>query len=209
MKRSRLTLLVIVCLAVAVLDAPRCVAQSRGTFEFSPVVGANLPHSQLHRNTLCEWIESGFAGCSREANIGFALGGRVTAWLAKRLAIEGSLWHASATSFLHDDDVLAGHVRVLWRVIGGGSMWAYVVGGPAFVRQQTTTPAFVSQHTTSLAGAIGAGAHLRVAPGIAIRTEVEEYYHSSQWVDFPFPADPQWDLMMSLGLSFALKGPDR
>jgi hypothetical protein len=141
----------------------------------------------------------GFTGCGREANTAVALGGRVTAWLDKRIAIEGSLWHAPATSS-DDNDVLAGHVRVFWGVIGGGNMRAYLVGGPAFVHR--------AQQTTGLAGVIGAGAHFRVAPGIAIRTEIEEYRYSQQG-DPQYPADPQWDLLMSLGLSFAFQRSDR
>jgi hypothetical protein len=183
-------------LAVAVLAAPRCVAQSRGTLEFSPVVGAYLPHSQLYRTGGCFVLEPGFGGCPREANTAFAFGGRVTAWLDNRIAIEGSLWHAPATS---GDDVLAGNVRVLWGVIGGGNMRAYVVVGPAFVH--------AAQHTTGLGGVIGAGAHLHVAPGIAIRTEIEEYRSSQGYPGYS--VDPQWDLMMSLGLSFAFQRSDR
>lgn len=193
MKRSSVTVLATLGLA-AVLAAPRCVAQSRGTFEFSPVVGAYLPHSQLYQPPSMWCGELGVGGCAREANAAFAFGGRVTAWLDKRIAIEGSLWHAPATS---SDNVFAGNVRVLWGVIGGGNMRAYVVGGPAFVR---------AQHTTGLAGVIGAGAHFRVAPGIAIRTEIEEY-RSSQ--GDPAAPVPQWDLMISLGLSFAFRRSDR
>jgi hypothetical protein len=197
MKRSGLTLLVVLWFAAAVFAAPRCIAQSRGTFEFSPVVGAYIPHSQLYQPPSMWCGEMGPEVCARGANTAFAVGGRVTAWLDKRIAIEGSLWHAPVPG-TSSDEVLAGHVRMLWGVIGGGNMRAYVVGGPAFVHR--------AQQTTGLAGVIGAGAHFRVASGIAIRTEIEEY-RSSQ--GDPAAPVPQWDLMISLGLSFAFQRSDR
>jgi hypothetical protein len=169
---------------VAVLAAPRCSAQIRGTVEFSPVVGSYVAMAPLPSGCfdVCFPVKE---------NTSIALGGRVAAWVDKRIAVEGSLLYSASSPA----DVVASSVRALVSVARRPGIWAYVVGGPAFVGLWGY-PYAGADRRLDLGGVVGGGVHLRVAPSIALRAELEQYFYS-------FAEHNQRDLFLSLGLSVA------
>jgi hypothetical protein len=177
-------------LAISIFAALRCSAQARGTVEFSPVVGAYFPTSQFQSVCFSDGPNRQPIGCPTAQTTALALGGRVTAWASKRIAVEGSLWHSPSTP---TDDIVTGDVRILLSFFGRNGSWAYMVGGPAFASHE---------HGGGFAGVVGAGAHFRVAPRLAIRAEFEEYLSSLE-------GHSQWDHFLSLGVSVVLRNMDR
>ena len=88
---------VLLALAVTVLAAPPCSAQRMGTVEFSPVVGAYVPHgSPVSESLGCLTIGDMSCRASRRQNIAIAVGGRATAWVNRWIALEGSVWYAAS-----------------------------------------------------------------------------------------------------------------
>lgn len=168
----------------AVVATPRCSAQIRGTLEFSPVVGSYVAIAPLPYGCfdVCFPVKQ---------NTSIALGGRVAAWVDKRIAVEGSLLYSPSAPA----DVIASSVRALVSVTRGPGIWAYVIGGPAFVGLWGYQYAGADARL-DLGGVVGAGVHLRVAPSMALRAELEQYFYS-------FAEHNQRDLFLSLGLSVA------
>jgi hypothetical protein len=197
MKRSSPTLLVrlrqspsamVLWLAVSGLAAPPCSAQVTGTLEFSPVVGTYVARSQLPYGCYSLSVSV----CSPvQQRTAIAVGGRMAAWITKRIAVEGSLWYSPSSPA----DVVATSMRVLLRLTGGARTWVYVVGGPAFVGLRGYTYAG-STGGLDRGGVVGIGGHFRVARSLALRAEVEQYRYS-------FQTYRQQDFFLSLGLSVA------
>jgi hypothetical protein len=184
-----------------------------GTVEFSPVVGAYVPHgSPVSESLGCLTIGDMSCRASRRQNIAIAVGGRATAWVNRWIALEGSVWYAaspvtadtsttrSGRFLLHQTydapaRVVAGNVRVLVSLVRGAGAWAYVVGGPAFVGRFGDAYA-AETGMTRVGGVVGVGAHLRLARSVALRAEVEDYLYSVQGYH-------QQDFILSVGLSLA------
>jgi hypothetical protein len=154
--------------------------------ELSPVVAAYFPTAAFQG--AC------FEGpCPLKKYVAIAFGGRVTAWVSRRLAVEGSVEQSPST---REDNIVAGSVRMLLRLTHVGTTWGYVVAGPALVYHR------VGAGTTRLGGVVGGGAHVGLARRVAIQAGLEEYRSS-------LLGEPRWDLFSSLGLSIVLGGADR
>jgi hypothetical protein len=195
--------------------APSGVAQSTtqraGTVELSSMVGAYVPTAQLS-SLVPPCVAVGGCLLTRRQNAAIALGGRVTAWFNRRIALEGSVWYSpssvaeqASSSFNGSPlvvatnetpaSIVATNVRILVSPINAPTMWVYVVGGPALVAH--TGEAYPgSTGTTQVGGVVGVGAHLRVARSLALRAELEQYMYS-------FQGSGQRDLFVSVGLSLA------
>lgn len=201
--------------AVALLAAPRCSAQARGTIEFSPVVGVYLPSGRLPAvppNPIClmkgvpvPYLEDYDAACkptppSRTSAV--RVGGRLSVWMSQRMAVDGSLWYSPSSVTGPNGGpaaVVVGDVRLLVKTRGSGS-WAYLVAGPAFVGQLGDTSG-TDAGMGHFGGVVGVGAHLRVASALALRAEVEDYVYSIE-------SYQHHDFALSVSLSLASRiGP--
>ena len=190
----------------AIVAAPRAAAQVRVTL--SPVVGVYLPNGRLPAEPapvrLCA---KGVPGCyyndfptlgSPELHSAVALGGRVTGWVNKRVAVEGSLWYSSSSvtgsTSGGSSTIVASDLRVL---VGtrGRDAWAYLLAGPAFIARFGDAYASATG-SGRLGGVVGLGADLRVARSLGIRAEAEQYLYS-------FQGYHQQDFVLSVGLSVA------
>jgi hypothetical protein len=198
---SSMLLVVVLVLAGEVVGAPGCSAQARGTVEFTPVGDFYFPTQALQ--PLGSYCYLGFGTvldpCPQPppaTHLALAAGGRVTAWLTRRVAVEGSLEYSPST---RSDNLIAGNMRVLIGLTRAGTTWWYLTGGPAFVSHTVTS---------SFGGVVGGGAHLRLGARLAMRAEFEEYRTVSA-PPYSIRDYPQWDFFSSLGLSFALKDTDR
>ena len=188
---------VILCLIVATLAAPLCSAQARGSVDLSPVVGFYFPTSLFQAGCLFE-VDGG--ACLPHQKTAVATGGRVTAWVNERVAVEGSLLYSPSTVL---DDLVAGGVRVQLGLLRSSGAWVYVEGGPGLVSHGRPG----RERTASLGGLLGVGAHFRLLPWLAIRGDIEEYVSS-------FRGSSQrgatlQDLFVSMGLSVALRSTGR
>jgi hypothetical protein len=195
---------VFLCSVLAVLAAPQCSAQVRGTVEVSPIMGVYLPSGQLPPEpSACRCIKGAPCSCDptpqpREQHSAIALGGRMTGWVNQRIAVEGSLWYSpspiTGPTTGGPAAIMTGNVRVLVRT-GGAGTWAYLVGGPTFVGRFGDAYG-AGTGTGRFGGVVGVGAHLRVARALAVRAEVEDYLYSVQRYH-------QQGFSLSLGLSVA------
>jgi len=181
--------------AVSILAAPPGSAQKRGTVELSPVAAIHIPTRTIRGGCFPGFLRGPDGqliapSCEPSPTHVAAVGGRATVWRNERIGIEGSLWRSPGSTV---DNFVAGDVRVVVNLFGRNGTWAYFVGGPAFVSHTGVQSTF--------GGVVGGGAHLRLAPRLAIRPELAGF------VTPPAPATrggPDWDLMWSLGLSIAL-----
>lgn len=187
----------------AIIAAPRSSAQVRATV--SPVVGVYLPNGRLpaeHPGYLCPkgvpCPYYDFPTGSPEQHSAVAFGGRVTAWVVKQVAVEGSLWYSpssvTGSTSGRSSTIIASDVRLLVGTRGRDD-WAYLLAGPAFVAR------FGDAYTTTtgsgrLGAVVGLGVDLRVARSLGIRAEAEQYLYSVQGYH-------QQDFVLSVGLSVA------
>ena len=201
---------IVLCLATALLAAPRCQAQVRGTVSLSTPVGVYIPTASLPPR-FAHCLPEVICRISRQQSSAVVLGGRVTAWFNPRLALEGSVLYSPspvATEFTSSFPngallaretsqataaVVATSVRVLVSPVPVTRLWVYMVGGPAFVSRSGDAYSDWSG-TTRFGGVVGAGAHLRVARSLALRAELEQYLYS-------LDGHHQRDVYLSLGLS--------
>ena len=175
--------------AATVLAGARCSAQAWGTVEFSPVAGAYLSTAELPYGCFHVALPNPCTPPKQSTTV--AVGGRLTAWLSRGIAVEGSLWDSPSSPA----NVVAGSARLLLGLTPRSGTRVYIVGGPAFVRL------FGYDYASSIAGidlgsVVAVGAHVRVAPSLALRTELEQYVYS-------YAEHRQRDLFLSLGLSLA------
>src|SRR5258705_4053392 len=91
---------VVLCLAAALLAPRPCSAQVAGTVELTPLAGAYLPSAAFPpqpyvcpRGTPCNYYET----LSREQRSATAIGGRVTGWVRRGIAVEGGLWYSPSS----------------------------------------------------------------------------------------------------------------
>ena len=194
-------------LAAAILAPPKCATQVSGTLEFSPVVGAYHPTTELSRQRLGSVPEVAIYQ-TRQNAAAAALGGRLTAWANRWIAFEGSAWYAWApviqevtSSWLGPPipperledapgGVVGSDVRLLVCLPPVAGMRVFVVGGGAFVSH--------GGDGAGWGGVVGAGSRLRVARSLALRAELAQYLYSVQGLH-------QRDLVVSLGLSYATR----
>jgi hypothetical protein len=170
-------------------------------------VGVYLPNGRLPaerppvyncpKGVPCPYYEYPTPG-SPEQHSAVAFGGRVTAWVAKRVAVEGSLLYSpssvTGSTSGQSSTMIASDVRVL---VGtrGRDAWAYLLAGPAFVARFGDAYASATG-SGRLGGVVGLGADLRVGRSLGIRAEAEQYLYS-------FQGYHQQDFILSVGLSVA------
>jgi hypothetical protein len=97
---------VLLAQVLAVLAAPRCFAQVRGTVELSPIVGMYLPSAQLPPvppDPVCfvKGIPHPYGlrctpSVQRQSSV-VALGASVATWVNRRIAIDGSVRYAPSS----------------------------------------------------------------------------------------------------------------
>ena len=138
------------------------------------------------------------------------VGGRVTEWLSRRLAVEGSVGYASSDLSGTSAYVVTGGVTLLLSVkprAAGASV--YVTGGVGAVAHGGH--AYLDLvGTTGWSPVVGVGARLRAGPSLAIRAGLEDYlFNFSPHVRPSLGGGPtrsqlQNDLVFSLGCSVSV-----
>jgi hypothetical protein len=102
-------------IAVALLAAPRCSAQARGTVEFSPVLGVYLPSGRFTAVQIGCGGKCYIQGHGRTRNSAVAFGGRMSAWVSERMAVDGSPWYSAPFVPTAPDGPAAVSSRRGWR----------------------------------------------------------------------------------------------
>ena len=168
-------------LLVLGLSAAPCLAQAPGTWEITLSGGLYIPGDLFQPSGACFGSDPALSPCPLPPTHSvFAGGGRVTAWVSKRIAIEGAVEYSTSTAA---DDITAGNVRVLFGLAHTGKTWWYLTSGPAVV-----------SHTgrggnVGFGGVLGGGAHIGVTPRLALRAEFEEYLSYANGESY---RDPFW-----------------
>lgn len=187
-------------LLLILLVATPSSAQSPGMVEFTPVAG---PYNSKQSE------QSGpvFPGCVRVkgaptptcyspivpgAKTAPLLGGRVTVWLSRAFAVEGSLL-GSPQAF---DRPVFTSVRGVLSFAPHSRLWAYALAGPALVHS-------ADGPGTDLGGVLGLGAHFRVAQSLSLRAEVERYIGATDQLD------AHNNVFLTLGLSVGIRHGNR
>ena len=178
---------------VLLLVATPCSAQSPGAVEFTPVAG---PYQSRESGVVppCRFIKGApNAYCDNEAPASKSatvalVGGRVTVWLSRGVAVEGSLM-GSPQAFT--SPVFAS-ARGVASFAPRSRLWAYFLAGPALVYATDGSG-------TDVGGVLGAGAHFRVAQSLSVRAEVERYLGAGDQLAAHSNA------FLTLGLSVAMR----
>lgn len=156
---------------------------------------------------------------------GLAVGGRVTAWLSNRAAIEGSFWFAPshvtdvtpyADGYMGTD--VAGHIvatdvrLVLSLIPQTREVSVLLMGGPAVIHRSgvlQNSSEFYSMSKTVFGGVVGFGLDIHPGRGFAIRTALEDYLYSFTFNNDRSPIDRVWfhhDFVLSLSIGSNLFG---
>ena len=191
---------------LAVFGATPAFAQLPG-IELEPYVGAYIPTQSLGS------IDIPLVGTvSGSQKTGFAVGGRVTFWLAGPIGVEGNFVYA--LSDVEQDEgtgtesagVWIGDARLIWKILPG-PVGLHINGGVALVGKTGDAYTDVTDGKTTIGGAAGAGVRIKL-PGIfAIRGDLDGYFYSS---DLTFEdgtttgSEFQVDLVASAGLIIGL-----
>ena len=200
---------VVVGLTGAMLVAPHCMAQQRGTVEIAAIVGNYFPSDAFdsQQQHSC-FLSSCGPGVPPDAvkQRSFAPGGRITAWLRRRLAVEATGEYSSSTSV---DDIFAASLRGVFALVRAGATAVYLAGGPAAVFHNVATwaphPTYDDPYTlqwmshSAAGGVVGAGLHIRTSPALALRADYEEYFSS-------LDGKTQRDPFFSFGVSLRILG---
>ena len=133
--------------AAAIALAHPASAQARRKVEIAPALGAYAPTGRLpiFRGTTHVCYGDANGGCrpnvlSAKATV--AVGGRVTAWLSNRAAIEGSFWYAPSgvTGFVQGDvdgagSIVMADLRLVLNLVPHAPMSALLMAGPAVIQR--------------------------------------------------------------------------
>jgi len=161
-------LAVVLSIVFAILAVPRCAAQVRGTVEVSPLVGPYRYKQSYGCFFGCMTINGEPVepcGCAPPGwKTTAVLGGRVTGWLSRSTALEGTLLCSPSSAV---DNPVIGSARGLVRFAPHARLWAYAVGGPALVR---FSDGVSGGHTFHMGG----------VPSLGFRAEVERYLYSTE-----------------------------
>jgi len=188
--------------AVAMLTTAPCSAQVR--VDVTPFFGSYLPTSDLFP---VGTLPNNASPSRLRQNAGLAVGGRVTAWLTNRFAIDGSYGYsgsgAEQAEYVYDNllsdyivtATTTGHIsivsaRLLLVVVGSPSRAAlYLLGGPAYVghRDQALDPGglhfdIAGMTADTLGAVIGIGARFKVTnTKLAVRADLEHYRYGARF----------------------------
>jgi hypothetical protein len=211
-------------------------AQARLRFEIAPALGFYGPTRQL---PFFPWIAyercGSCPGPRLKQNPAMAVGGRATAWLNQREAIEGSFWYSrsgvtgsdnytfSTVSLTAAGKIVLADLRFVLRLAGPASrMSVLLMGGPAVIHRfgdyYTDYAPFVGSvtGTTSFGGTLGTGLDIYTGHCFGFRAQIEDYLYSIRFEGSdPRYADSserkvQQDFVFSLSLSpFSQHGKGR
>ena len=201
--------------AAAIALPHQVAAQARRGLEVAPAVGAYLPTGNLPGGSafhICIPDPSNPDKCLPfvvRAKQAVAVGGRVTAWLSNRGAIEGSFWYSPSrvvSGFLPVDsseqagNFVAAALRfVLSLAPRAPAMSALVMGGPAMVhRSFENSP----EGTTSFGGALGFALDMRPKRHLGVRAQIEDYLYNPH-------AAMRHEFVLSLSISLVGQRADR
>lgn len=176
-------------LLVLGLSGAPCVAQAPGKWEITLSGGLYIPGDLFQPSGGCFGHDPSLPPCPATqppTHSVFAGGGRVTAWVSRRIAVEGAVEYSTSTEA---DDITAANVRLLFGLAHTGKTWWYLTGGPAVV-----------SHTgrggnSGFGGVLGGGAHIGFAPRLALRVEFEEYLSYANGESY---RDPFWLVGVSI-----------
>ena len=208
--------------AAAIALAHPTSAQARRGVEIAPAVGAYLPTGDLPLGAdtgICVPDPSkpdtpdNCLPFSMRAKQAVAVGGRVTAWLSNRGAIEGSFWYSPSgvvggyggyvDSVERAGNFVAGALRfVLNLAPHAPAMSALVMGGPAMAYRSHSS----YYGTTSFGGALGFALDMHPKRHLGVRAQIEDYLYGvhARYSVFPDTFGPRkmrQDFVMSLSIS--------
>jgi hypothetical protein len=136
-----------------------------------------------------------------------AVGGRLTYWTGRALAVEftGAFSPAkvrvTATtgSFPRSTEVILGSGKLLFNLTPGSTALGIAIGaGPAIIRAKNTV-VDPTQSTTDFGGVGGIAVRLGIGENVALRGDFEDYFYGG---DFGRGSKFTQDLVLSGGLSF-------
>ena len=186
--------------------------------EFTPFVGLYLPATDdiEFRNV----VTTGDRVTVKQKTT-VILGARLSAWVADRVAVEGSFGYAPSSveatytvpSNATQSSDTAGHViQVSARVLvglgpnAGSTSWHLILGGGLVAHGGHGYDGLSG--LTDLGGIAGVGARFKVGPSLAIRVDVEDNLFSARFTDDASGAQTaskfQNDITISAGLAIAL-----
>lgn len=185
-----------------------CSAQGRGTVQITPV-GGPYGSTVIVGSQICYVYEPPpTAACSTTSKYSPLFGARLTFWLARSFAVEGS-YVGSAQSF---DNPWFGSIRGIATFAPASRLRAYAVGGLALVgfHAERDGPKFLSTflsweppdvgYGSMIGGVLGVGTYFQIAPWLGLRAEFERYLYSEDKLSGHRSG------FMTLGLSYALRG---
>lgn len=180
--------------------------------ELEPFVGAYVPTQDVVDQDI---LGEQFQGSQKE---GFLIGGRLTAWLAGPLGVEGSFQYAlsdaevteGTTTFDEDAGVWMGSGRVILKLLPG-PVGIHVNGGVALIGRTGDAYDDVTEGKTDLGGVAGVGLRVKLPGVFGIRGDLEGYaYQTELTIDTgggsTVTTDGEWqvDVVASVGLIIGL-----
>jgi hypothetical protein len=215
--------------AAAIAIAHQASAQAHRRLEIAAALGTYVPMNQLPVGPGNMFAETAIClghdplglcppGPSLQQKQALAIGGRVTSWLSRRSAIEGTFWYSPSgvtQTYRSAGKIVIADVRfVLSLAPQASTMSVLLLGGPAVI--QRFGDAYVDvKGTTSPGGAIGIGLDIHPGHGYSFRAEIGDYLYSVQFASGPGPGGlvgqrkSQHDVVFSLSMSPFGQGGER
>lgn len=199
---------------VAALPGFPSVGAAQRQIEVVPFVGLYIPTA----NVIDQFDSACSCQVAAKQHTAIDVGGRVVAWVTDRLGLEGAFGFspsgatATAPGYAPIDRsgrVITTSARLL-AALGPRTRnrYFYVSGGIGLVVRGGDAWAGTSGRTR-LAGAIGAGVRVELAPPLALRAELADVFYSTQFSTASTPPTQsqfQHDLVLSLGLAVPVGG---
>lgn len=183
--------------------------------EIEPYLGTFIPVTDL--------VDEEVASIERvvQQKSGFALGGRLTLWLAGPIGVEGNFVYGISdgelkTAGVSDEasaGVWAADARVILNILPG-PIGMHINGGIALIGRTGDAYQDFEEGKTDVGGVGGVGVRLGLPGGFGVRANGDVYIYSAQLtLDdpslgglFEFGSHTQADLVFSVGLVIPLSG---
>lgn len=198
--------------AAAIFLAHPTSAQAHRRLELAVTLGAYVPTRHL---PIGPWSDFSSIACidvcetpTERQRRATALGGRVTAWLGTRGAIEGSFWYApsgvTGWERVRGNIDLASVHLVLSLAPRAPTVSPLLLAGPAVIHRSGDAYTDV-RGTTSPGGALGMGVGIHPGRRVACRVQVEDYLYRVKFASRTVPGVSEWefqhDFVFSLSVS--------
>jgi len=200
-------------------------AQAQRRLEIAPVLGAYMPTRHLPQLGDYEYgcaVPGGAPPCPApdfKQTRAVAVGGRVTAWLSNRGAIEGSLWYSPSgvTGWLGYEaaaNIVVADLRVVLSLAPPAPTTSVLLmAGPAVIHRSGDAYADV-RGTTSPGGALGVGLNIHPGRHFGLRAQIDDYLYRVKFASGTGPGVSAWkfqhDFVFSLSISpFGRRGERR